>query len=113
MSDPAAFLAVQLDKLEATAKDGGFDSWHTKYCAEQPGSAMFGDCECDVPATVLRNIDAHRKIAELHSGSHECSCYDKVDGVMTDDIDNCTWIAEHNEPCSTLELLAQGYGWTP
>lgn len=65
------------------------------------------------PAHVLAQIAAQRRIAELHTGSHECSCYRKAGGVMDfDAIDNCVWVAEYNEPCSTLELLARAYGWT-
>lgn len=51
---------------------------------------------------LLRTIQAHRKIIELHEGSHECSQY------RGDDIDRCTWVLD-DETCSTLAAVASIY----
>jgi hypothetical protein len=55
------------------------------------------------PAHVLRTIQAHRQIVELHEGSHECSQYDH-----NGDVDRCTWVHE-GDICSTLAAVASIY----
>jgi hypothetical protein len=56
---------------------------------------------------VHRRCAADRKIVELHgSGAHECSVLDH-----TDNIDACHYVLE-GDNCSTLLLLAGGYGIT-
>ena len=135
--DPAAFLAAQLDKLEATAKAAHPGPWrvvhdyygpqvqsevdgsdicderdhdhHASYATGEP--LRRGDCDHIAlwgPDTVLRHIDAARKQLLLHAvlftGPDEswpvCSCCD--DGYQQ----QLDW------PCPTIELLAQGYGWS-
>jgi hypothetical protein len=121
MTNPAEFLATRLDEESAVAEE-------IKAASKREGGWIYsidirtveGDTTTTIrkvkvynPDEVLSLVAAHRRIAELHTGSHECACYSKRDGVMDyDEIDNCVWVAEYNEPCSTLELLAQAYGWT-
>lgn len=59
------------------------------------------------PAAVLRRIAADRQILELHAQAHECSSWDEVAG----DFNTCQWVNEW-ETCSTVRLLAEGWGWT-
>lgn len=53
------------------------------------------------PQRVLAEVEAKRRIVDLHEGEHACSTYDR-DG----NIDNCTWVIGY---CSTLRLLALPY----
>jgi hypothetical protein len=59
------------------------------------------------PESVLRRCAADRKLLRLHGGrAHECSVFDRQG-----DVDNCAWIPE-SDVCSTIHLVAEGYGWT-
>ena len=58
------------------------------------------------PASVLRMVAAHRKILDLHAGTHECPALDhhgKVDGFA---------LALDGD-CLTIHTLAEGYGIEP
>lgn len=57
------------------------------------------------PARVLAEVQAKRRIIDLHEGDHECSTYDH-----NGEIDNCTWVIGD---CSTLRLLASVYAGRP
>lgn len=61
------------------------------------------------PARVLAEVEAKRRIIELHSVSegHECSTRDRHG-----DIDHCTWVMD-SEACTTLRLLALQYAAHP
>lgn len=53
------------------------------------------------PAHVLRQVAAHRRILEIHSGSHECTSAE----------DSCVWIdGIAGVNCETVEVLAEAYG---
>lgn len=53
------------------------------------------------PKHVLRQVAAHRKILELHSGSHECTSAE----------DNCVWIdGISGAICETVKIAAEAYG---
>lgn len=48
----------------------------------------------------LIEVQALRRIVDLHEGGHECSVYDH-----NGDVDNCRWCVDSSD-CSTLRLLA-------
>ena len=50
------------------------------------------------PARVLADVEAKRRIVDLHDRAHECSGLDH-----TGDIDNCRWYMQ-GEWCTTLRL---------
>lgn len=58
------------------------------------------------PAAVLRRIKADRKLIAMHVGDHECWVYDP-----TGETDRSTFVLT-GETCSTVQLLAEGWGWT-
>jgi hypothetical protein len=70
-----------------------------------PGSGEAPDVS--LPARVLAECEAKRRIIELHDRPHECSTYDH-----NGDIDNCTWVLQ-SEDCSTVRLLALPYADRP
>lgn len=62
------------------------------------------------PARVLAEVEAKRRILDLHDGSHECSTLRRDtdwDGNPTEEVDSCTWVAEGT--CTTVQLLALPY----
>jgi hypothetical protein len=66
---------------------------------------MFGDCECDVPATVLSLVAAHRSILREHVDDERGYCsapciggWDWAEGVDYEE-----W------PCQTVRLVASVY----
>lgn len=122
--DPAAYLVAALDAAEA--KENRRRTWTKDYfgaacpaCGERVEGVGITDtgvepCGCyltreqydelsgAVPAPdqeVLRMVEAHRKIAALHAGEHECP------------MDNGYTYVLASEACETLKLLAQAYGW--
>jgi len=52
-------------------------------------------------------VEAKRRILDLHDRDHECSTYGH-DG----EVDNCTWVIE-GDACSTVRLLAAPYAGRP
>jgi hypothetical protein len=61
------------------------------------------------PRRVLREVEAKRRILDLHEGAHECSTYDRY-GL--DSIDNCAWVPR-GDYCSTVRLLALRFADAP
>jgi len=59
------------------------------------------------PARVLAEIDAKRRILDLHTGGHECSGYDHQG-----EIDRCRYYHDF-EICSTVRLVAVPYAGRP
>lgn len=99
-----AWLSDVLDDVETDTRADTCDTWHTRYCGNQPGSAAFGDCECDVPAAVLADVAAKRAIVGLYqnaASAHRAgsiSRYNEIqDGAAVDVLD------------ATLQLLASAY----
>lgn len=58
------------------------------------------------PTRVLADIDAKRRILDLHDRNHECSSYDH-----RGEIDDCSWV--YGWACSTLQLLVEPYADHP
>jgi hypothetical protein len=62
----------------------------------------------------LREVDAKRRILDLHEGDHECSTIRRgvdCEGVPYEEIDNCTWVLDGD--CSTVRLLALPHAYRP
>lgn len=57
------------------------------------------------PARVLAEVEAKRRILDLHGLDHECSTYDHHG-----EIDTCSWAIGY---CSTLQVLAVPYSGHP
>ena len=143
MTEPATYLVEKLDELEATAKAAAEERpppWRFVKAGSYSGvvasaTGDLWDCEgsdslcmdetvaahvaLNDPATALRHIAATRRLLELHkpkmfdfsTGYDEpgrrqmCGhCYTADDQYFNV---SGAW------PCPTIELLAQGYGWTP
>lgn len=128
------FLHARLDEDEQVARAAAEMNpapWHVRYEGWVEGSAEnkdnpmadtgLWDCEgagslCMAtstavhvarhdPARVLAEVEAKRRIVELHAHDHECSTFNH-----NGDIDSCTWVTGD---CSTLHLLAQVYDQHP
>lgn len=112
MTDTARMLSWLRETLDVAEKRA--DRWHDVECLVHDisladavvlqGATL---CVCDGPAAVLRRIAADRQLLELHAQAHECSSWDEVAG----DFNTCQWVNEW-ETCSTVRLLAEGWGWT-
>lgn len=98
----AQFVADRLTEMQTVAKAETCDSWHTKYCGNQSGSVVFGDCECDVPAAVLRQVAALRLIVVWHTGGHQCSGPE----------DGCMFVHDF-ERCPTITAVASMWAGHP
>jgi hypothetical protein len=62
----------------------------------------------------LAEVDAKRRILDLHEGDHECSTIRRgvdCEGVPYEEIDNCTWVLDGD--CSTVHLQALPYAAWP
>lgn len=69
--------------------------------ADYPDERVVDHIVHNDPAHVLRQVAAHRKILELHSGSHECTSAE----------DNCVWIdGISGAICETVKIAAEAYG---
>lgn len=117
MDDLVRWIGEQLD-AEAAANESpyGEASWHAANCGSLPD--VFGqetsECDCGVPARVLREIEAKRRIVEQHRPvgyGDVCLSYCHTRTPSQPQ----TW------PCLTLRLLALPYadrpgyqeGWAP
>lgn len=112
MTEMIAWLRAQLDTDERIARkaanfpyDHPTDApWERARIVVERGAAFTSDAHIAAhnPARVLRQLQAHRTILDLHARAHECSTFDEVD------VDNCTWVLE-TESCSTVRALASIY----
>jgi len=124
--DLITFLRTQLDEDERVARAAWWgNGWRATVGSDEvwtgeskpghtpipigrmwdPPTAQF--IAANDPTRVLAEVQAKRRILELHEGAHECSTYD-----YTGDIDNCTWV-EGEDSCSTVRLLALSYADRP
>lgn len=107
------WLREQLDADEANVRDWQLGV-HRANCDQfaDYGPDNNGVCDCGEPERRLAEVKAKRAILELHEGGHECSVRDG-----RGDIDNCHWVLDDGEDCTTVLLLAQAYadreGWQP
>jgi hypothetical protein len=60
------------------------------------------------PARVLREVEAKRRILDLHARDHECSIYSDY---RPGEIDSCGYVLDGD--CSTVRLLALPYSDRP
>lgn len=84
----AEFLLARIAEDEAEAEVNGW---------------RLGDWDAALPARVLAECEAKRRIIELHDGEHECSSLDH-----TGEIDRYRYILD-SEGCTTMLLLASVY----
>ncbi|MGW1121081.1 DUF6221 family protein [Streptomyces tanashiensis] len=110
-------------------------SWYVQYWADPDVAAVIADPESSAypvvttaegmseddadrraahiarhdPARVLAEVEAKRRMIELHgcTEGHECSTLDRAGNI-----DHCTWVME-GEACTTLRLLALPYADHP
>jgi hypothetical protein len=90
----AKFLLARLAEDEAaqSAADGWHPTaWHRADC--DSNSYSVGRCDCDIPARVLAECEAKRRIVELHSGDSDDMCQSYAGNYVY-------------EPCPTLRALA-------
>ena len=113
MADLVQWLRAQLDADAAEIADPYAEkAWHTRDCAIHPDAwgNEGSSCDCGVPARVLREVEAKRRIVEIHRvvGGFE-------DEDMTDlgsGCSECGYSAEYGDRggwCETLRLLALPY----
>jgi hypothetical protein len=91
VTDIVEFLRARLDEDEAAAAEP-LDDWPSGLAATQLANRFD-------PARVLREVEAKRRIVEIHTDSHECTSAE----------DNCVWISGEGDHCETLRLLALPY----
>jgi hypothetical protein len=106
VTDLADFLRARLDETAEQA-----DQLHTVSCSIHPQGLEQTWCDCDYPARVLADVEAKRRIIELHRVLREpisdddvlvcCTCEDRQDHHAA------YW------PCQTLRLLAVSYADHP
>lgn len=121
MSDEiVAFVRQQLDRQEAAitalrdhrASEGQCINW---IGADPRDYDPYDSCalhlrlssECDYATNLdygLAEIQAKRRILELHARDHECSTYSELE---PGEIESCNWVLDGD--CSTVRLLAQPY----
>jgi hypothetical protein len=92
-----AFLRARLRSAAAYAGDD-LCGCNAAACQGLPGCCAF----------IRRDVEAKRRIIDLHAGSHECSSYDPI----SREINNCQWVMD-GEDCTTLRLLALPYANHP
>lgn len=113
MDDLVQFLRARLDDDAATATAAGGGPWTDEegfadvdpwfeLPTELANHALRHD-----PTRVLAEVNAKRRMVELHAKGHECSTMDQ-----TGEIDPCTWVPA-GETCTTLDLLALPYADHP
>lgn len=103
MDDLITFVRARLDEDEAQA-----DEVHLQGCGHSRVEFCDDDwCDCGKPARVRADVEAKRRIVELHESEHECSTYDD-----NGERDPCTYVL-HPRECSTLRLLATAYADHP
>ncbi|WP_367138907.1 MULTISPECIES: DUF6221 family protein [Streptomyces] len=73
-ADLVAFLHARLDEDEATQK--GLNDWHAVDCESLPdGYRITFGCDCGVPARMLAEVEAKRKIlSDLEKAEFSLSC---------------------------------------
>ena len=95
------FLSARLDEDEAAAQEV-----HLVACEIHPQGMEDTWCTCPIPARVLAEVEAKRRIVEEHSDTkedvHECQ------GYIDDRRSVAIW-----EHCPTLRLLALPYADHP
>ncbi|RSN13758.1 hypothetical protein DMH25_08180 [Streptomyces sp. WAC 01325] len=103
MDELVQWLGEQLDKDATEIADPyAASSWHARRCEALP-DVLYPDrepgaCDCGVPARMLREIDAKRRIIAKHAlNGWVCSTCD--DGE----------VPPQAFPCPTLRLLALPY----
>lgn len=109
MSDLIAFLRARLDEDEQAARRGAewLDETQTEpnsldRAAQRAKAAGVRNVGGYLPARVLRDVEAKRRILDWHSGGHECSGPES----------NCLWITD-DEACATVRALAEPYADHP
>lgn len=101
------FLLARYAEEEAIAARADGSEWRA-VSEQYPVGAFKGGHLVHVHAPRWRaDIEAKRRIVELHGGSHECSVYDH-----RGDVDNGHWCIDA-EDCSTMRLLALPYAGHP
>lgn len=118
--DLVVWLRAQLAYAERVARDAGGCSWDlpakagypaghdTRLEAEEEHTARHD------PARVLAEVDAKRRILDLHEGDHECSTIRRgvdCEGEAYEEIDNYTYVVGGD--CSTVRLLALPFADRP
>lgn len=101
-----AWLEARYDEDEQHA-----DQVHDVGCAMVLDGALNRSCDCGVPDRIRREVEATRRILNLHEGGHECSVYRRGtdwDGEPYEDIDSCSYVLD-DEHCSTVRLVALRY----
>jgi hypothetical protein len=84
------------------------ESWHTLHCGWQLGEEIHDECECGVPAAVLRRCAADRRQVERHKpiSHHDGFTYCATCGSGEPYEYPTDW------PCDTLKDIAEPYGVT-
>lgn len=79
MTELTDFLLARITEDEAlaliaqTEEEHQIDAWHTLGCEVRQGDS---ECDCGVPARVLAECDAKRRIVERHPRDHaSCATY--------------------------------------
>lgn len=117
MSELVTWLRAQLDEEETDARRRDF---HTGMCSRflDPG----GDCSCDYSDRVLAEVEAKRRILDLHvisSRKTDRPPFDPYTGQPQPDeyeveCATCGWAGEDpTAACTTLRLLAPPYADRP
>jgi len=99
------FLMARICDDEAAS---GLDEWHRSGCETNSDSLSSGPCDCGVPARVLAECEAKRRIIHQHGAGegHECP-----DGFM-DSAETDPHTGWEND-CQTLKFLALPYADHP
>lgn len=134
MTDPdrmAVWLREAMDAAERDAEAAGGDDWRRQdhpsdtvaiydstgepvvYDEGSPTEAQQAHIVRYEPAAVLRQIDRHRKLLYEHGddGYGDCKTCSVPDGTVEVNGVGYEMLAHAPSPCTTVRLLAEGYGW--
>lgn len=89
-NDLVEFLRACLDDEHRDA-----EGKHDQYACDLSALLTFGDCSCGYPDKVRAEVDAARRIVELHK---------RFEGFV--DCSSCGDVPQVPYPCKTLRLLA-------
>ncbi|MFD9949848.1 DUF6221 family protein [Nonomuraea sp. NPDC059023] len=126
MDDLITFLRARLDEDEQAARDASADVWRKSErpsiwvsCEDGPvaQTKYFEDAAHIArhdPARVLREVEAKRRMLDLHARDHACVEHvraggDSAPGTMI--YANDWWVEYPGPPCLVVRLLALPYSY--
>lgn len=110
--DLVQFLRARLD--EDAERQQGTEAWHHRDCESLPdGDYPTFACNCGVPARVLAEVDAKRRLLTVHKRDTTYSFSRCITCDAGDNSCGCMGGSAYDYPCETLRILALPYAAHP